>query len=220
MTPARPTLDREKTAIRDKVLQMAERAGNAVDRAFTCLREQDVSLAGELIAADEEINRLQRQIEETCMATVATQQPVAADLRTLLAEVHIVDELERIADHGADIARIVTRLAEKRVPPLPAQFDQLARHCRQMLQQVMQAFVDRNAEQARAVAEEDELLDRLEEELYNEIIRYMNASQEKIEVGTLLLWVIHNLERVGDRVTNIAERVIFMQTGEILDLNR
>ncbi len=220
MAHIRKVIDQQESALQQKVLQMAERADAAIDQAVTCLKQQDVSLAGEIIAADENINRLQRDIEEESFMIVATQQPVAADLRLLLAGVHIVDELERIADHAADIARIVLQIGTKKLPLQLDRIERMAEQGRSMLKRVMQAYVEGDTEQARAVAAEDEAIDSLQDEVYKELLGYMGSGQEKVEVGTLLLWVVHNLERIGDRTTNIAERVVFMESGEILDLNR
>jgi phosphate transport system protein len=213
-------LSRDEIEARDRIMRMSEAVERAIGQAMRCFREHDLEGAREVVAGDTVINELQRSIEQGCFAAIALQQPVASDLRDLVSDMHIAAELERIADHAADIAKIVLQM---QTPPLPVfveALERLGHECGTMLGQVMVACRDRDAAAARAVAAEDEGVDRFEKQITADLLGHLGEHADQIRSCTYALWVAHNIERIGDRVTNIAERVVFMATGEYVDLNR
>jgi phosphate transport system protein len=222
MTTTRGVLSHEESKIQENLLGLSEMADEAIERAMRCLNQQDVALAEEIVASDLKLNERQRRIEEECLATIARQQPVAADLRRIIAGLHIALELERIADHAADIAKIVMKMGDESSPiVLDHLLGRMAEQCRSMLHRVMEAYNKGDSEGAQAVAAEDETVDQLNEQIATRILSYLREhAGPSTRFATLLLWAAHNLERIGDRVTNIAEQVVFMATGHSVDLNR
>lgn len=220
MVPNRRVLNAEEQAIHNGIIQLSRDTDKAVEEAWQCLRDLDIERARQLISQDSRINDLHRRTEQECIIAIARQQPVASDLRDLIAAMYIGTELERIADHAADIAKIVLRMSCAPSKDFSDLLEQLARKCRQMLSEVMLAFERCDAQRAREVAAEDNVVDRMEKELVQAVFSCMRESPEQVPPCTHLLWVTHNFERIGDRVTNIAERIVFMRSGEYLDLNR
>lgn len=217
MAPTR-RLESEKTEVQKQLLDMSNRINNIVRNVIDCLIRQDNEKAEEIVKADVHINELQRSIEEACLEAIATQQPVASDLRAIIASMHIASELERMADHAADIAKIVLKMADE--TPIPSiEIKQMMDQCCLMLEHAMEAYLTRDTDLAYTAAKEDDVIDRLENQIVEQILSGMCADPSKKLRDTHLLWVAYNLERIGDRVTNIAEQVIFMKTGKILDLN-
>lgn len=220
MSPKRYGLDRGEAQTQQDLIGMYRLVEDAVAGAVDCLGRHDVELAREIVAGDAAINAAQQSIEQECLKAIATQQPVAGDLRTLIADTHIAVELERIADHAADIARIVIK--NRQGPPSLGleRIEQMAVLGQGMLERVMEAYEKRDPALARAVAAEDEAVDRLEELFVGEVLEGICAAPGTKAHGTYMLWIGHNLERIADRATNIAERVVFMVTGEQPELNR
>jgi len=194
---------------------MVSLVDQAIDRSVLALRDRDHTLAQKVIDGDAELNRLRYEVEEACLAILATQQPAAGDLRAILAVETIAVELERMGDHAEGIAKIVLRMGdEPPVTPL-VEIPRMADLCRQMLKQSVDTFIARDAEAARRVGETDDSIDALYRELFDRLVAVMGRDPSAVERGTYLLWIAHNLERIGDRITNIVERVIFMATGQI-----
>lgn len=194
-------------------------ASSMVERATQCsveaLKQRDFKLAEEVIKGDSKINRQRFLIEEGCLLLIATQQPMASDLRTITAILNIITDLERMGDHAEGIAKIAISIGDE--PPVKPlidipRMDELARG---MLRRSMEAFVNRDAERAKQIALEDDQVDQLYEQVYRELLTFMMADPGTINRGTHLLWVAHNLERIADRVTNICERVVFLVTGKM-----
>ena len=211
----RKSLDEGLTALQNDLLRMASLVDQAIDRSIQSLRTRDHVLAQKIIAGDAELNRLRYEVEEACLAILATQQPAAGDLRAILAIDAIAVELERMGDHAEGIAKIVLRMGdEPPVKPL-AEIPQMADLCRQMLKQSLDTFLSRDPEAARRVGETDDSIDTLYRELFDQLVAIMARDPSAVERGTYLLWIAHNLERIGDRITNIVERVIFMTTGQM-----
>ena len=217
--PTRRPLDRDELRIRNNLLQMGSMVGSAIERAVHCLTNQNSELAQQIISQDEAINELERKVEEECLITLATQQPVARELREILAAMHIAVELERMADYAAGIAKIELDLGQRPLPKLMDEIAQMAEQCRAMLSGVLEAYAERDPEKARAVAAEDQTLDQRNKQLVGLLLAKLSDDLATAETVTRLLWVVHHLERVGDRVTNIAERVVFMTTGAVQELN-
>lgn len=224
MEPKRPhapraTFDEELQELQDNLLAMASRVDEAVAKSVQALVERDLELAQQVIQEDERINQAEREIAETCLVLIATQQPMAKDVRILLSIFSIASELERMADYAEGIANITLRQAG--APHLKPLIDipRMAEKGRDLLRRQMQAFVERDANMARELSNEDDEVDGLYDQVYRELLIYMMEDPGTIRRATFLLWVAHNLERISDRTTNIGERVVFLVTGRVEELN-
>jgi phosphate transport system protein len=216
---SRATLDREMREIKDDVLRMGSIVADQIRAALAALTSHDVDAALAVIIADSRVNEVQRHIASLIATTIATQSPVARDLRFLLALDHVTYELERIGDHAASVAKQGRLLAPH--PPLKRYVDlpemgELAAH---QVQGVLRALVDVDVTMAREVAGRDDDIDHLFHRTYDEIVKLMRANPDNVERGTRIMFAAYYLERIGDRVTNIAEDVVFLATGDIEDLN-
>lgn len=215
----RGTLDRELARLRDELLRLGSLVDSAIERALRALQTRDLALARQVIQDDQAINDLRYKIEENCLALIATQQPAAVDLRTTVAILNIIIDLERMADHAAGIAEIVIRMGtEPLLKPL-IDIPRMAQIDREMLRRSLDAFIARDPDLAREVAQRDDEVDHLYNQIFRELLTFMIEDPKTITRATYLLWIAHNLERIGDRVTNISERVIFMTTGIVRELN-
>lgn len=205
--------------LQDQVLILASMADKAIDRAIAALKARDVELAQEVIDEDTLLDRRRTDIEERAIALIATQQPMASDLRAIVVILNIIVELERIGDYAEGIAKLAIRLADQ--PPLKQLIDipRMAEKARSMLRRSIDAYVERDAEAARSIAAEDDEMDRLHEQVYRELLTYMIEDPRTITRATYLIWISHNLERIADRTTNICERVIYLVTGRMEDIN-
>jgi phosphate transport system protein len=211
----RKPLDEGLSGLQNDLLRMVSLVDQAIDRSMQALQNRDRALAQKIVDGDAELNRLRYEVEEACLAILATQQPAAGDLRTILAVDAIAVELERMGDHAEGIAKIVQRMGdEPPVKPL-TEIPQMADLCRRMLKQSLDTFLSRDAEAAHRVGETDDAIDALYRELFDQLVAIMGRDPSTVERGTYLLWIAHNLERIGDRITNIVERVIFMATGKM-----
>jgi phosphate transport system protein len=172
-----------------------------------------------VIIEDMEINTKRYDTEEKCLELLATQQPMAHDLRTILAVLHIIVDLERMGDHAEGIAKIAIMLGDE--PPLKPYIDipRMAEIATRMLTQSLDAFKRKDVELARRVCDEDDLVDQPYDQVYHELIVYMLNDPRTIERATHITWIAHNLERIADRVTNICERVVYMEQGKYEELN-
>ncbi|MBF8286573.1 MAG: Phosphate-specific transport system accessory protein PhoU [Dehalococcoidia bacterium] len=215
----RTAFERQLTEVQDDMLALATMAEAAIERSIDALKNRDVELARQIIADDLKINEKRYNTEEKCLELVATQQPLASDLRTIVAVLHIIVDLERIADHAEGNAKLALMLADE--PPLKPYIDipRMAQKGIEMLRASLEAFKDRDTERARAICEMDDEVDALYEQVYHELLTYMIQDPQSIQRATYLIWVAHNLERIADRVTNICERVVFMVTGHVQELN-
>lgn len=219
-TPARNGLERQIHAIQDDILRLGGMVEQAIDRAVQALRLRDADLAYEVMGNDERINALRYRIEETALVAIATQQPTAGDLRVIVAGMHIAVELERMADHASGIASVAVRLLDQ--APLKPLVDvpRMTVVVREMIHDGLAAFVARDPELARQVAARDDVADGLYQRILRELLAYMIEDPKNIGRATYLLWVAHNLERIGDRATNLCERTVFAATGQVRELNR
>jgi phosphate transport system protein len=216
--PAREILDREMRAIRDDVLRMGSMVVTATDAAIEALVEADRDRATAIIRDDVRINDMQAAILLQIAQTVATQQPVARDLRYLLALDRVTYELERMGDHAASVAKQALRLADG-VPPPAALLRDIGRIAAELVADVLRALVDVDEAQARVIAARDDDVDHRYRRAFDETMAWLRADPERLPDGISLLFAAHDLERIGDRVTNIAEDVVFLATGRIEDLN-
>ncbi len=219
MIKARALFDRELTDLRDNILYLGGMVETAIEKAIQALRDQDEDLARQVIAGDEEVNTRRYDIEEQCVRLIATQQPAAGDLRAIVAAIHIVTELERMGDHASGIAELAIRLADQ--PHLKPLIDvpRMAEIDRGMIHASLDAYFKRDPALALETAKRDAEIDGLDDQVYRELLTYMLSDPTTITRATYLLWVTHNLERIADRVTNICERVIYMCTGKMEELN-
>ncbi|MGQ9553128.1 MAG: phosphate signaling complex protein PhoU [Anaerolineae bacterium] len=215
----RDTLEQRLEALLRQLLDMGSMVDSAIERSVMALAARDVSEARAVIADDVNINRAQRDIEEQCIVLLATQQPMARDLRAILAILNVAVELERVGDYAEGIAKITLRLLDE--PPLKPLIDipRMADLARQLLRDVLRALVQRDADLARQIAERDDEVDALTDQVYRELLTFMLNDPKTIARATYLIWVSHNLERAADRATNIAERVVQLATGDIEELN-
>ena len=204
--------------LRDDVVAMASMVDKAIGRATECLRRQDVQLAREIVAADRQINQHRWDVEERALLLIATQAPMAGDLRTISSAIHITTDLERMAYHAAGTARIVIQTADEPLLKPLVDIPRMADIAREMLKDAVTAFIESDDARARAVVERDDEVDRLYDQVYRELLTYMMADPGTINRATHLLWASHNVERIADRVTNICEWVVFAVTGEIEEL--
>jgi phosphate transport system protein len=205
--------------LRSSVVSLSSMVEKALARSIDALARQDVQLAEAVMQGDAAINDQRWAIEEFGLLIIATQQPIARDLRSIAAAIHIVTDLERMADHAVGIAKIVSDIAgEPLLKPL-VDIPRMAEIARGMLTDSISAYIGNDAEAAREVARRDDLVDEFYNQIYRELLTYMMADPSTINRATHLLWVAHNIERIGDRSTNVCERVIFAVTGEMIEVN-
>jgi phosphate transport system protein len=204
--------------IQDEVLVMGDMVGKAVMRSVDALKNRDLQLARQVIADDQKINHTRFEIEEKCIQLIATQQPMASDLRIIIAILNITTEIERIGDYAAGIAKVVIMIGDE--PPLKPLVDipRMAEQTTDMLRHSLDALINRDAEAARKIATEDDLVDHLYDQVFRELLTFMAEDPKTITRATRLVWVAHNLERAADRVTNICERVVFIVTGKMEEI--
>lgn len=202
------------------LMAMGQAVAGAIEQSIRALREQDVALARQVIEQDDQINAAQHAIDEKCLVLIATQQPLAHDLRTILAASNIAAEMERIGDYAEGTARLAVKLAaEPFVKPL-VDIPRMAELGRGMLLSALEAFFRQDPRAALRIGDADTEVDNLYNQVYRELLLIMVQDPKTITQATYLIWVAHNLERIADRTTNIAERTIFVDSGRVVDLNR
>jgi phosphate transport system protein len=212
------SLSKDENIIQGLISSMAHAVSEGFRRASDAFMEHDTELASEVVAGDRKINALCSQIEEQCFVTIALRQPVANDLRSLLANMHIAQEYERIGDYAADIARKVHDMQELQKKQCRDQFQLLIDLCSLMLDQVTALLDNPDEEDARVLAAEDDKVDAEEKKLVDTLINQMRRDPDSIESCVHAISVAHKMERIADRVTNIAERIIFSTSGEMVEL--
>jgi phosphate transport system protein len=217
---ARAALDDGLATLQSELRQIASLVDVAIERSILALITLDQRLAALVIAGDAEINTLRYQIEERGIHLIAMQQPIARDLRFIIAVLMVVSELERMGDYAAGIARIVQ--LHEGLPLLKPLVDvpEMARIVREMLRDAIDAFIRRNEHAAERVAFQDDEIDRLYQQVYRELLTYMVNDIATIDRATWLLWAAHNIERMGDRIQNICERTVYEVTGEMRELKQ
>jgi phosphate transport system protein len=202
-----------------EVTEMGEMVSAAINRSVEALKILNVDEAKRIIADDMLINKKRWDIEEKCIDCIATQQPVATDLREIIAVLNIITELERMGDHAEGIGKIVIMHgSEPLIRPLIFT-PKMAEKVTSMLRRSMEAFVNRDARAANAICDEDDEVDKLYDEAYHDLLMRMIKDPMLISKATPLIWAAHNLERIADRVTNICERIIFLVTGTMSEVN-
>lgn len=214
----RTSFERHLHELQDEVLVLGNMVEKAIYRSMEALKNRDLELAKQVIAGDSDIDRTRYDIEEKCVELIVTQQPVASDLRIIVAVLNIIVDLERIGDHAEGIAKIALMIGEE--PPLKPLIDlpRMAQKTGDMLRRSLDAFVKRDAEAARKISREDDEVDALYDQVFRELLTFMAEDSRTITRATRLIWVGHNLERSADRVTNICERVVFVVTGKMEEI--
>nr|MBC7245019.1 phosphate signaling complex protein PhoU [Chloroflexota bacterium] len=215
----RETFERHLQRVQDELLVMGSMVEEALVRAVDILKRQDLEAAKQLIAQDRAINEKRFAIESDALMLIATQQPMAGDLRVLAAVLEITTELERMGDYAKGIAKIALMIGKKPLIKPLIDLPRMAEKARSMLHRALEAFVQRDVELARAIPEEDAEVDALYNQVYRELITLILADPRILDQATYLLWVGHNLERTADRVTNICERVVFTVTGKMEEMD-
>lgn len=205
--------------LQDEVLKMGEMVANAIRKTVEALRKRDIDTSKEIIKNDLLINKKRFDIEEQCISLIATQQPMAVDLRVLTSILSIITDLERMGDHAEGIAKITLLIGDEPLVKPLIDIPRMADIGLSMLDKCLKAFVDRDAEAARLVCNEDDQVDALHDQIYRELLLLMIQDPKISHQATYLTWLSHNLERIADRVTNIAERVVFMVTGKMEEMN-
>ena len=211
----RVDLDRQIAHLQEEIALL----GNVVDKAITNsvegLRERDLAVSQSVVDGDDYIDQKRYEIEELCVDLIATRQPMAGDLRAIVAMLHIVVELERMGDYAEGIAKISLLMGNE--PPLKPLIDipRMANKATEMLRNSVDCLVERDLAKAEKVMDDDDEVDELYDQVYRELLLFMIQDPRSIQRATYLLWAAHDLERIADRATNIAERVMFLITGRM-----
>lgn len=214
----RKTFNQEIQQIKDDILILGSMVEQAILASVEALKKRDLAAAHRILEADKEINDKRFIIENQLMIMIATQQPMAHDLRLLASSMEIISELERMGDYAKGIANINIRMGDQPLLKPLIDIPRMAEKGTDMLHRALTAFVNEDAETARAIPIEDDEVDALYNQVYRELMTYVISDPKTIERANWLLWVAHNLERVADRVTNICERTVFIATGEMLEI--
>lgn len=215
----RKSFNQSLLELQNDLIKMGEKTNKMITKALQALTERNTKLAEEVIEMDDAIDKMDLKIEKKCMFLIATQQPMARDLRTIGTALKIITDVERIGDYCVDIARKAIILAP--LPPLKPYVDlpKMADLTQKMLSEVLIAFKTKDLEKAREVAEMDHEVDRLYNITFDEIMSYMVKSSDNVERGAHLILVARYFERIGDHITNIAERIFYMEKGKLVQLN-
>jgi phosphate transport system protein len=215
----RETFDLQLAALNERLLALGAMVARVQEQSVRALADRNADLANELIAGDHAINQAQHDIEDQCLFLIASQQPVARDLRFIFSISSIAWELERMADHAKGIAKLALRLADQ--PMLKPLIDvpRMAEIGRELLLGQLDAFVKGDVNAARALAARDAEVDQLNDQVFRELLVIMMTDPRTITRATYLMWVAHNLERFADRTTNIGERAVFLKTNTIVELD-
>jgi phosphate transport system protein len=216
---SRRSFDQQLVHLEEEMLSLGETVENSIVESVKALIDKDGQASNELIAADRAINETCKSIETEALTLIATQQPLAGDLRTIFTAVEIANELERIADYAKGIAKVNLMIGPESLLSPCVHLPIMASEVRDMLHASLRAFVDHDAASARGIPARDHTVDDLHNRVYRELLAVITADNNTTNRATFLLWVVHNLERAGDRVINICERVVFNVTGEIVELD-
>jgi phosphate transport system protein len=215
----RVDFDQQLSLLQQEVEVLAAIVEKSINRAVDSLKRRDLEESRQVIQDDDYIDRKRFEIEERCVDLIATQQPMARDLRAIIALLHIVVELERMGDYAEGIAKISLAMGES--PPLKPLIDipRMAEKATEMLRDSIDSLRNRDLVKAHQVCQADDEVDALYDQVYRELLFFMIQDPHTIQRATYLLWVSHDLERIADRATNIAERVIFLVTGKMVEIN-
>lgn len=215
----RADFDQQLSALQQEVEVLAGIVEKSINRAVEALKRRDLEESQRVINDDDYIDQKRFEIEERCIDLIATQQPMARDLRVIIALLHIVVELERMGDYAEGIAKISIAMGDS--PPLKPLIDipRMAEKATEMLRDSIDSLLNRDIVKAHQVCQADDEVDDLYDQVYRELLLFMIQDPQTIQRATYLLWVSHDLERIADRATNIAERVIYLVTGKLTEIN-
>jgi phosphate transport system protein len=217
---SRESFNQQLASLREALLRMATQVESQIDSALAALRARDRDAADLVRQNDAQLNELYREIREGCFTLIATQQPVARDLRALMGVLYISAEFERMGDYAVRIARMTGTLCGLPSAPLRAEFGLMGQISIRQVHDILDALIEQDESKAREVAAKDDEIDRLYHRVFDDLVEDMSMtteSDEALRAATLML-VAHNLERIGDRVTNVAEDIVFLETGQIVEL--
>ena len=214
----RQTFDQELDRLQDEVLTLGTMVEEALVQSVDTLKRRDLIGSRRLIAGDQAINERRYAIEQDTMTLIATQQPMAGDMRLLAAILEVATELERMGDYAKGIARINLMIGEQPLIKPLIDLPVMAEKARYMLRSALDAFVHRDVDRARAIPKMDDDIDALYNQVYRELVCYILEDPHVIEQANQLMWAAHNLERTADRVINLCERVVYTVTGELTEL--
>jgi phosphate transport system protein len=212
-------IDRRESSVRKLLNGLFEAVDKALADALLCLRHQDNQLAQTIIDGDAEINKLYHRTEEECVAVIARMQPMARDLRELISDMQIASELERIGDYAANVASNVQQMNASPPEEIAKAVGSVGELCRKMLASVWKAYQEHDRQRARKAAEVDNEVDAAEQNIIKQVFDWQSQHPGDFMISTHTLWITHSLERIGDRATNIAERVVYIATSKTEDLN-
>lgn len=215
----RDLFNAELRQIQDDVLALGSMAEKAIMDAMEALRDGDAEWSKKLINDDSKINAKRFAIEDRAIFVIASQQPMATDLRALASVLYIITDLERIADHAEGIARINLLMGEEPLPRRLSYVPAMADRAVAMLRDSLKAYINHDVDAARQICDADDEVDRLQDSVYDECVQNMIDDPSSIQRNTYLIWTAHNLERIADRCTNICERVVYTATGHMDELN-
>ena len=211
---ARDKFHRDIEDLKDQLFKMAALAETALDRSITALTARDPDLAREVIRGDKAINDMEEELDAACVRIIALYQPVAIDLRQVMAVDHLIVELERLGDLAVNVAEEALNLVQLPKSEIHRDLSRMSRMVQHMLRDSLRAFLSQDAVLAREVCKQDDEVDYLDRALIQELLEYMGRSQEAVALGQSQITVVRNLERAGDHATNIAEQVVYMVEGE------
>jgi phosphate transport system protein len=215
----RTDFDRSLQEIQDELLVLGSMVEKSIDRSVLALKNRDLSLSKTVIDDDDLIDDLRNKIEEKCISVIATQNPMAGDLRTVISVLYIAEELERMGDYAEGIAKISLSIGKEPMLKPLVDIPRMAEKSSKMLSRSLDALVNRDEQLAIQVCRDDNEVDELYNQVYRELLTFMISDPKTIERATYLLWVSHNIERIADRATNISERVLYLITGRIFDIH-
>ena len=215
----RETLDRRIQHLQDEILLLGSMVEEAVLNAVDVLKRRDIETAASLYDDDILINEKRFAIENAILILMATQQPIAHDLRLLAAMLEVSNELERMGDYAKGIAKVTMKLDQIDAPVPIQDISRMAELAVNMLHRALGAFINEDIHLARLIPNEDDAVDELYNKVYHQVVKAMLENPDIIDFANLSMWVAHNLERLADRVTNICERTVFIATGEMMELD-
>ena len=209
----RGDFERKLNQVQDEVVELASMVEKAIFKSIDALKSRDIELSKQVVEEDDEIDNKQQSLEDLCVDLIALEAPMAVDLRVIISAMMVANELERMGDYAEGIAKLSIAMGD--LPPLKPLIDipRMAEKSVSMLRRSIESYVGRDIEGARQVYRDDDEVDEIYEQVYRELLTYMMADPSTIQRATYLLWVSHDLERVADRTTNIAERVMYLVTG-------
>ena len=215
----REDFDLQLNQLQQEVETLAQIVGKSINRAVDALKRRDIVASQEVVDDDDYIDQKRFEIEARCVDMIATHQPMAGALRAIISLLHIVVELERMGDYAEGIAKISLSMGD--APPLKPLIDipRMAEKATTMLEDSIDSLLNRDMVKANAVCQADDEVDNLYDQVYRELLTFMIGDPDTIQRATYLLWVAHDLERIADRATNIAERVIFLVSGKLVEIN-